>query len=107
MSFAAALNMNCNTQKHTLNFMKNKKEKYYDFLEIDLHHPKAYSQTQSLNTKKKRKDIMTDLRQLGWEEIFYKIYTYTSAAGLMQRHLCPKLDSGWLRRHTDLPNFSI
>ena len=27
MSFAAALNMNCNTQKHTLNFMKNKKEK--------------------------------------------------------------------------------
>ena len=25
----------------------------------------------------------------------------------MQRHLCPKLDSEWLRRHTDLPNFSI
>ena len=59
---------------------------------------------------------MTYLRQLGWEEMevfFYILQNsyFTSQTHkqhkIMQRHLCPKLDSGWLRRHTDLPNFSI
>ena len=55
MSFATALNMICNTQKHALKLIK-KEKKYYDLLEIYLQHRKTYTQTRLL-TKEKRKDI--------------------------------------------------
>ena len=55
MSFATALNMICNTQKHALKLIKKKKEKkHYDLPEIVFNTPKNTLKFGFLRKKKEK-----------------------------------------------------